>query len=155
MGVPERYLCPANCGKKTVEIIRENYRIPDRWRGGGEWEGRKQVVCSQDSILHAGQRTPIVYSANVVSIYTCDVKRCGGPGWNTVNVRSLNSVTLKSVQCKCWRYYNLNVLLQIIYLESLSGPSELCIGEVEHVSFYVVCSEIWLPWVSVIIKQNE
>jgi hypothetical protein len=155
VGPPERYFCPANCGKKPLETSPENYSFHVRWRGGGGRGEGKQVVRSSDSVLYAEQGTSKVYSDNVVCIYTWDVKRCGGPGWNTVHVKSLKCGSLKSLKCKCWRNDYLCVLLQIIYLDSLASPAELLYGELENVSFYGIAGDLCLKCVIVFSKQNE
>ncbi len=72
-----------------------------------------------------------------------------------MHVRSLKCGPLKSVKCKCWRDNYLYVLLQIIYLESLSSLAELFNEELENVSFYGIPSDLCLICVIVFSKQNE
>ncbi len=106
--------------------------------GGGEerrGEG-KQVEGSTDTILYIRQSTRLLYSGSVVRIYTCDVKQCGGPGWNTVNVINAQIVLFVSVHRKCPWNFNFIVLLQIKFFEKVSSVVQLWRGDSENVSLF-------------------
>jgi hypothetical protein len=96
-----------------------------------------------------------VYRDNLVRIYTWDVKRCGGPGWNTVHVRSLKCGLLKSSKCMCWSNDYLCVLLQIIYLDSIASPAESLNEELENVSLTDIIIVSCFKCVMVFSNQNE